>query len=102
MLFIFLNNIDFVQKGLPDSSVLGILWSVAIEEQFYLVWPLIIGLLAYRNIINSFAVIIVGTFIFRFAFSENELYLEHHTFSCISDMAVGGVFAYLAFFKKAL
>ena len=34
----FINNFDFINKGLPDSSVLGVLWSIAVEEQFYLLW----------------------------------------------------------------
>src|SRR5690606_19639921 len=37
----FLSNFDVVYNASPDASVLGILWSVSIEEQFYLVWPLI-------------------------------------------------------------
>src|SRR5205085_9627779 len=31
----FINNFDYIKKGLPDSPGLGVLWSVAIEEQFY-------------------------------------------------------------------
>ena len=28
----------------PGTAILGVLWSIAIEEQFYLFWPLLIGL----------------------------------------------------------
>jgi peptidoglycan/LPS O-acetylase OafA/YrhL len=38
----FTNNFDFIKKGLPDASILGVLWSVAIEEQFYFVWPIVL------------------------------------------------------------
>lgn len=97
----FLNNIDFINKGLPDASVLAVLWSVAIEEQFYLVWPLLINFLSPRNIFMSFLLIVVGTFCFRYFNADNYLMLENHTFSCISDMAVGGFFAFAIIrFKK--
>lgn len=37
----FTNNFEIIKKGLPDASILGVLWSIAIEEQFYLIWPFI-------------------------------------------------------------
>jgi peptidoglycan/LPS O-acetylase OafA/YrhL len=99
--YIFLlNNIDLVKSGLPDSSELGVLWSVAIEEQFYLVWPILIALIPKTKIRFVFLAIIAATFGFRLYYSDNPIILEHHTFSCISDMAVGGYFAYLALYKN--
>jgi peptidoglycan/LPS O-acetylase OafA/YrhL len=44
----FINNFDFLKHG-ADSSVLSILWSVAIEEQFYLIWPVFL-MLVNRNV----------------------------------------------------
>jgi len=97
----FLNNIDVIKKGLPDSSVLGILWSVAVEEQFYLVWPVLLALIPRTRIRYVFIFIILSTLCFRIYYHNNPAVLEHHTFSCISDMAVGGYFAYLAFYNKS-
>jgi peptidoglycan/LPS O-acetylase OafA/YrhL len=95
----FLNNIDFIKTGLPDSSELGVLWSVAIEEQFYLVWPILMALIPRTKIRYVFLLIIISTFCFRLYHSHNPTFLEFHTFSCISDMAVGGYFAYLAMYN---
>lgn len=93
--FFFLNNIDMLRVN-PDSSVLGVLWSVAIEEQFYLFWPVIIALTPRKGLPVVFALIIGGSFAFRAMHVGDHRVLEHHTFACISDMAIGGVAALLA------
>lgn len=45
----FLNNFDFIKNGLPDSSNLGVLWSIAIEEQFYFIWPIILSFIPIKK-----------------------------------------------------
>ena len=93
----FLNNFDFIKSGLPDSSVLGVLWSVAVEEQFYLIWPLLLSLTPIKSYKWIFIIILVLSFLFRLANIGDTLILEHHTFSAISDMTVGGFSALLVF-----
>ncbi len=41
-------NIYIAREGDWAFSYLDHLWSLAIEEHFYLVWPFVVGLLAYR------------------------------------------------------
>lgn len=84
----FVNNFDFLNKGLPDASVLGVLWSVAIEEQFYLVWPLILIAFPIKNYWLPFSIIILASLIFR-GYNNDILINEYHTLSCISDLVVG-------------
>ncbi|HTN16574.1 MAG TPA: acyltransferase [Chitinophagaceae bacterium] len=96
----FLNNFDFIKNGLPDASVLGILWSVAIEEQFYLFWPLILYVCPSRYYHYLFVSIILVSLGFRFYYAENWLILEMHTLACISDMTVGALAALLAYGNK--
>jgi peptidoglycan/LPS O-acetylase OafA/YrhL len=90
----FLNNFDFIKKGPPDSSVLGVLWSVAIEEQFYLAWPILLSVIPFRFYPYLFAFIMLGSTTFRVLY-DSPLFYEYHTFSCIGDMAVGSVGAWL-------
>lgn len=90
----FLNNFDFINKGLPDSSVLGVLWSIAVEEQFYLVWPIIIFLFPEKRLWIPFTIIIIANLIFR-ALYNNYMMHEYHTLSCIGDMTIGAVGAWL-------
>jgi peptidoglycan/LPS O-acetylase OafA/YrhL len=90
----FTNNFDILKNGLPDASILGVLWSVAIEEQFYLVWPIILYLLPIKRYWIAFSIIIIGSLIFR-SFNNSYMNLEFHTISCISDMAIGAFGAWL-------
>lgn len=90
----FLSNFDIINNGLPDASVLGILWSVAIEEQFYLVWPLLLFLFPIRHYWIPFSVVIISSVVFRIY--HDEYYLrEYHTFSCMGDLALGAFGAWL-------
>jgi peptidoglycan/LPS O-acetylase OafA/YrhL len=90
----FLNNFDFINQGLPDASILGVLWSVAIEEQFYLLWPLILFTLPIKKYWIPFSLIIIFSLIFR-ATTNSDLLNEIHTVSCISDMSIGAFGAWL-------
>ena len=90
----FINNFDMINKGLPDASILGALWSVAIEEQFYLIWPIILFLLPIKQHYIAFSIIILSSLIFR-AFNDNVFIQEIHTLSCIGDMAIGAFGAWL-------
>src|SRR5262249_1172087 len=46
---------------------LGHCWSLSVEEQFYLVWPFVVRLLAERGLIRLCVVVAVGSLIFRIA-----------------------------------
>ena len=93
---LFLNNFDFINKGLPDASILGVLWSIAIEEQFYFVWPLLLSVLPARFYPYSFVGIILISLVFRYLTVDNSTYSEYHTLSCMGDLAVGGFGAWLS------
>lgn len=90
----FLNNFDFIKKGVPDASILGVLWSIAIEEQFYFIWPILLTIIPMRYYPYFFSCLIMGSLIFR-ANYDTPMAHEHHTFSCIGDMTIGAFGAFL-------
>lgn len=90
----FLNNFDFIKNGLPDASILGVLWSVAIEEQFYFIWPMILFIFPVRKYWIPFLIIISTSITFR-GLTNSDLLNEYHTLSCIGDMAIGALGAWL-------
>ena len=102
----FVNNFDFMHSWpiVPDALVLSVLWSVAVEEQFYLSWPVILKLTPIKYYKWIFVGIIAFTLIFRSFFTGNN---DHdyairyfHTFSVIGDMAFGGLLAYYCSFEN--
>ncbi len=96
----FVNNFDYIKHGLPDSPGLGVLWSVAIEEQFYFVWPIVLFLLAIKRFWIAFSAIIAGSILFRLLYDVPLLH-EMHTLSCIGDMAIGAFGAWFILERPA-
>lgn len=92
---IFASNVVFAQFG----SLAGIdqTWSVSTEEQFYIIWPLVIFLIAsMRKLIVFLVAIIVCGLLFRvlsvfYNFGDTvETLFYLNRFGC---MAIGGIFS---------
>ena len=99
----FLSNFDVIEVqqnhfGL-DAASQTITWSVAIEEQFYLFWPLVF-LLKRKFWFPSIFIIGIGSMLFRVNNFDQHIVLYFHTFSVIVDLCVGGIIAYLAFYSN--
>ncbi|HWR32471.1 MAG TPA: acyltransferase [Chitinophagaceae bacterium] len=90
----FISNFDYINKGMPDATGLGVLWSVAIEEQFYLAWPVILSFFPLKRFWIPLLTILTGSLIFR-ALNDVPILHTMHTLSCIGDMALGGLGAWL-------
>lgn len=99
---------DYFQTALPDSP-LQHYWSLAVEEQFYVVWPLLMAGLLFiatrwrknlplRPLVAGFAVVAV-VLSFLWAMSEsvaNPTAAYFSTFSRIWQLAAGALLAALA------
>jgi peptidoglycan/LPS O-acetylase OafA/YrhL len=95
----FLSNFDVINidKYCYLSSALSqnITWSVSIEEQFYLFWPLLFFLIPKRCWIQSILFVIIGSIIFRLLNYNDGIVLYYNTFSVLLDLGLGGLMAYL-------
>jgi peptidoglycan/LPS O-acetylase OafA/YrhL len=105
---IFLSNfVSFLENGYFDVSAdfkpLLHLWSLGIEEQFYIIWPLVLWLAWKKKSIIK--VVIIAAIVFSFALniitvntnSNAAFYLPHMRFW---ELLIGSLLAYLTIFEK--
>jgi peptidoglycan/LPS O-acetylase OafA/YrhL len=64
-LFYFQNFIPMWHHGQYPESTIGPFWSLAIEEQFYLIWPMVVWRLTPRSIVKVCAVALCTTLTLR-------------------------------------
>jgi peptidoglycan/LPS O-acetylase OafA/YrhL len=99
--FTFLSNFDLINvaRNCYGESTMqaGVTWSVAIEEQFYLFWPLLFVILPQRAYKYMFLSLIAVAAVFRIWNFHDAEYIYFHTLGVIGDLALGGLAAYLSF-----
>ncbi len=93
---LFLSNFDQLYNGEPYGAGLGVTWSLAVEEQFYLVWPFLFAVLKPKNLwALSFLLFVLSSVLMEF-FDVSYL----HTLGSMSDISVGCFMALSIQLKK--
>lgn len=99
MYLLFLGNFDqIIQQALPIGIGLGVTWSVSVEEQFYLFWPLLFILFPGKKFIYPS----IFSFIISILLSSIFLLPAKHTLFCIFYLSTGAIAAYIHFYLKEL
>jgi len=91
----FLGNFDMIAAA-DRPGFIGVLWSLSIEEQFYLVWAVLVAFVPRGLLKYMFLVIVAVSTVFRFQHAGDDKVLYFHTLSVMSDLAVGAGMAFLA------
>ena len=107
LLLTILPNINYAFSLIVPFAVQA--WSIGVEEQFYLSWPLILR--KFTSIAKVFIYVIfiyLGIYFLIIIFQTysptntlNQLLFFWRHF-CIDCMAIGGLFAYIAYKKKPI
>ena len=100
---LFLQNFYTAKTGLPGSSWLGATWSLAVEEQFYLLLPLVICLISPRKfpVVLIFLILLVPAFRL-FLYLYHPAIFMHGLLPCRADTLLLGVLcAYLVRQEKS-
>jgi peptidoglycan/LPS O-acetylase OafA/YrhL len=97
MYSLFLSNFDQLAKGtLPFGVGLGPTWSVSVEEQFYLFWPLFLLLFPKKKFGLAVGLTLLSSLIISFSYGL----LAKNTIYCMIYLSSGGLFGYLMYYQK--
>ena len=83
--------------GYPFPANWDVLWSLSVEEVFYLIFPVLCILLRKQKhlIIVMLMFILIGPFA-RTQFTDNEIWSDHSYLSCMDGIAIGCLAAIFA------
>jgi peptidoglycan/LPS O-acetylase OafA/YrhL len=96
-LWTYLGNVLFARvgwEGMPEHTIH--LWSLAIEEQFYLLWPVVVFFCDRRRLMNVAMATIVGATVFRVSshlFAPDGIAGYALLPSRVDALALGGILA---------
>ena len=92
----FAGNFDYLVNGITNLLI-GILWSISVEEQFYLFCPLLVAVVSPRRMLPLFVGLVAIALTFRWTFSPmGGMVFKYHSLSCVLYLATGGTLAGLA------
>ncbi|MBX6360615.1 MAG: acyltransferase [Acidobacterium ailaaui] len=105
--WVYMQNWLLGYYGLPDNYILAHFWSLAVEEQFYLIWPFIVLFNSRKKIIQISLMLIVFAIIFRLKLGSiigfnNPYYSYSTTLARMDALLIGGIAAIMIRYNKEL
>jgi|SRR6478735_6046434 len=99
---LFLENYKMMlTHSFPDTSPLRVMWSLCIEEHFYILWGITFYFIPLKRVPHLIAISILTGIVFRLIYGHfGILYLD--VFSNLDYFAYGAIPAYLLLFKGDL
>ncbi len=70
-------------------------WSLAVEEHFYLFWPLVVYFLTGKNLFRFILLIIIGALVLRIYMLTKNYEVFYFTFTRFDSLAIGSLLAVL-------
>jgi len=88
----FAVNFDMLYNGV-GYVMLAVLWSVSVEEQFYLIWPVITRLTSGFVFIGILILLAAASYYYRWVSYTDVLSIKFSTFSVMNHLVIGSAVA---------
>jgi len=98
---LFILNFDIIKNGYEFLFFMVFMWSISVEEQFYIFWALVLKWFQ-NHLLKVSLLIILISIIFRIYFIDDSLNLNFHTVSALGNFGVGALAAIAAFNNSIL
>ncbi|GAA5094508.1 hypothetical protein GCM10023210_26130 [Chryseobacterium ginsengisoli] len=85
--------------GHPNVSPIQVIWSLCIEEHFYVIWGITMYFISVKHIPKLIIICLIISFGFRITYSILEI-RDWDVFSNLDYFALGAIPAYVFVFKK--
>ena len=89
---LFILNFDIIKNGYEFLFFMVFMWSISVEEQFYIFWALVLKWFQ-NHLLKISLLIILISIIFRIYFIGDSLNLNFHTVSALGNFGVGALAA---------
>lgn len=69
------------------------IWSLAVEEHFYLIWPMLLYYCSTKNLKRILIIVIIAEPILRYIFEKNGIDSFYFTFTRLDELCIGSLLA---------
>jgi peptidoglycan/LPS O-acetylase OafA/YrhL len=96
---LFVGNFFLIDHGWTHSPIISVLWSVSVEEQFYLFWPFLLIVFRKREV-WLFVLMLLLFMATTFRYFGTDVNIWFHTLFLLGDICIGAVFAFISFHRN--